>query len=194
MEKFLKVFCLFLMSALLFACSATYNWREIRNDEQNFVALFPSKASAEQHNVHFEDTDLTMTMVAAMADDALFAVGTMPFDPTKIKSEKLVNWMQTNTAKLIQGDDEPKSISFDVKTAQNPPEMLTGSGMNLKGLGPDGIYRLYWVRWVIRKDPSGASKVFQLSALKPFKKTPTPKEQEQATEQFETFMGGFHPY
>jgi hypothetical protein len=194
MKNRAKLLGYFLVSLVMVACSASYNWREIRNDEQNFVALFPAKTSAEQQIIRYQNNDLTMTMVAAMADDALFAVGTIPVDPQKIDGNELIDWMKINTAKLIQGEAPPSSIQSEVKTAQNPPEKIIGSGLNLKGLGPDGHYRIYWVRWVIRKNASGNQLIYQLSVIMPFKKEPTASEQEKAIEQFETFMGGFHPY
>jgi hypothetical protein len=189
----------FLVSSLclvlsLVACSATFNWREVRVDEQHFSALFPSKTSAEQQNIRYLDKTLTMTMVAATADDSLFAVGNMPFNPKEINGDDLMQWMKANTAKLIQTKGEPTPVTTAIKSAANPPESLSMSGYNLEGVGPDGNYRIYWVRWMIRTDNSGHSSVFQLSALRPFKKTPVQSDQEQTTEQFETFLGGFHPY
>ena len=35
----------------LVACTATFNWREVRFDEQNFVALFPTKHHFEQQTI-----------------------------------------------------------------------------------------------------------------------------------------------
>jgi hypothetical protein len=64
----------------------------------------------------------------------------------------------------------------------------------LAGLGPDGNYRLYWVRWVVCNDAQDKVRVYQLSALKPFKSVPSKSEKDQIIEQFDTFLSGFHPY
>ncbi len=179
---------------MMVACTSTFNWREVRNDEQQFLALFPSKTNSEQHNVQYQNIDLTMTMHAAMAGDSLFAVGTMPFDQKTMNSQSILDWMKTNTAKLIQSQQPPQLIEFEVKTASTPQQYITAQGFNLKGLGPDGNYRLYWVRWMVRTDDQGSSRIYQLSALKPFKAAPNEAEQKAVIEQFETFMSGFRPY
>jgi hypothetical protein len=84
-------------------------------------------------------------------------------------------------------------IQFEVKTAQTPKQMIPAHGYNLKGFGPDGIYRIYWVRWIIRKDASDQERIYQLSAIQSFKTEPSEQVKTKTTEQIETFMGGFHP-
>jgi len=194
MKIFYKTVALFISAMMIVACTSTFNWREVRNDELYFLALFPSKTNLEQHNVQYQNIDLTMTMQAAMAGDSLFAVGTMPFDQKTVNSQSILDWMKTNTAKLIQSQQPPQAIQFEVKTASTPQQYITAQGFNLKGLGPDGNYRIYWVRWMVRTDDQGSSRIYQLSALKSFKALPNEAEQKSVIEQFETFMSGFRPY
>ena len=176
------------------SCTATFNWREVKFDEQKFLALFPAKHHFEQQTFLFEKNELTMTMAASKAGDILFAIGAIPFD-TKVISEKaLIDWMRSNVAKIVQGNSEQQLIQFEVKTAGTPALILPAQGYNLKGLGPDGVYRIYWVRWVIRQHANGQSSIYQMSAIQSFKTEPTAQIQKQTTEQIETFMGGFHPY
>ena len=194
MKIFYKTVALFISAMMIVACTSTFNWREVRNDELYFLALFPSKTNSEQHNVQYQNIDLTMTMQAAMAGDSLFAVGTMPFDQKTVNSQSILDWMKINTAKLIQSQQPPQAIQFEVKTASTPQQYITAQGFNLKGLGPDGNYRIYWVRWMVRTDDQGSSRIYQLSALKSFKALPNEAEQKSVIEQFETFMSGFRPY
>jgi hypothetical protein len=189
-QKSIFLISLFVLSA----CTATYNWRELRFDDQGFVALFPSKTSSEQQNIRYLDQDLPMTMSAASTDDALFAVGSMPFDPKKLDGQEIIDWMQTNTSRLIQSQKPPIPILFEVKTAGSPSALIPATGFNLKGLGPDGNFRIYWVRWLKTASPQGKATIYQISAIKPFKTTPSLEDQKKLTEQFETFMQGFHPY
>lgn len=194
MKRLTQFIYFFLMLILGVACSATYNWREVRMDEQGFVALFPSKTSIEKNTIQYSDHKLPMTMVAANADDALFAIGAIPIQTGEVSVKDLVVWMKTNTAKLIKDDQPAKEVELILKTAANPAQKITATGFNLAGLGPDGNYRLYWVRWVVCNDAQDKVRVYQLSALKPFKSVPSKSEKDQMIEQFDTFLSGFHPY
>lgn len=188
-------FIVALLPILFFiACTSTFNWREVRFDEEQYMALFPAKNAFEQQTIRFEDHRLTMTMAAAKAGEILFAIGTIPIDTKIVSGEALVQWMRLNTAKLIKESATPQIIQFEIKTAGSPVQILSAQGYNLKGLGPDGNYRIYWVRWVTRTNESGQSRIYQLSAIKSFKSVPSANEQKQIIEQFETFMSGFRPY
>jgi hypothetical protein len=193
MKKIIITFSVMLMLVLA-SCTATFNWREVKLDEQQFFALFPAKHHFEQQTFRFEKNELTMTMVASKAGDILFAIGAIPFD-AKVTSEKtLTDWMKSNVAKIVQGKSEQQLIQFEVKTAGTPALIIPAQGYNLKGFGPDGVYRIYWVRWVVRQKADGQSFIYQMSAIQSFKAEPTAQIQKQTTEQIETFMGGFHPY
>jgi hypothetical protein len=193
MKKIIVTLSVMLMLVLT-SCTSTFNWREVKLDEQQFLALFPAKHHFEQQTFRFEKNEITMTMAAAKAGDILFAIGTIPFD-SKVTSEKtLTDWIKSNVAKIVQGKAEQQLIQFEVKTAGTPALILPAQGYNLKGFGPDGVYRIYWVRWIVRQHTNGQSFIYQMSAIQSFKAEPTAQTQKQTTEQIETFMGGFHPY
>jgi len=179
---------------VLASCTATFNWREVKLDEQQFLALFPAKHHFEQQTFRFEKNELTMTMVASKAGDILFAIGTIPFDDKVISDKNLTDWMKSNVTKIVQGKAEQQLIQFEVKTAGTPALIIPAQGYNLKGFGPDGVYRIYWVRWVVRQKADGQSFIYQMSAIQSFKVEPSGQTQKLTTEQIETFMGGFHPY
>jgi len=178
---------------LLMSCTATFNWREIRFNEQGFVALLPAKNHLEQKSIAFENQQLMMTMVAAKAGGILFAVGTIPYLTKDVSGEALMRWMSSNTEKIVHSQVPVQMIQFEVKTAQTPKQIIPAQGYNLKGFGPDGIYRIYWVRWIIRKDEGDQERIYQLSAIQSFNTEPSEQVKTQTTEQIETFMGGFHP-
>jgi hypothetical protein len=192
--KKISVPLMVILMLVLASCTATFNWREVKLNEQQFLALFPAKHHFEQQTFRFEKNQLTMTMAASKAGDILFAIGTIPFD-SKVTSEKtLTDWMKSNVTKIFQGRSEQQLIQFEVKTAGTPALIIPAQGYNLKGFGPDGVYRIYWVRWIIRQHTNGQSFIYQMSAIQSFKAEPSVQIQKQTTEQIETFMGGFHPY
>jgi hypothetical protein len=63
-----------LIISFLFACTATFNWREIRSDEQGFSALFPAKTTFEQKQFPFKDRPIDISLEASNAGDAVFAI------------------------------------------------------------------------------------------------------------------------
>jgi hypothetical protein len=179
---------------ILGACTATFNWREVKFDEQNFLALFPAKYHFEQQPIHFAQNELTMTMVASRAGDVIFAVGTIPFDAKTISGNEVIEWMSQNAKKIVQNGVSPQRIQYEVKTAASPSQILPSQGYQLKGFGPDGIYRIYWVRWVVKKNETGSSYIYQLNAIQSFKTEPSASVMRATVDQMETFMTGFHPY
>ena len=178
----------------LVACTATFNWREVRFDEQNFVALFPTKHHFEQQTIRIHQNELTMTMVASKAGEVIFAVGTIPVDAKSISGEEVIDWMSSIAKKIVQENPSPPLIQYEVKTASNPALILPAKGYQLKGFGPDGIYRVYWVRWVFKKNASGQSYIYQLNTIQSFKAEPSDSALKATLDQMETFMLGFHPY
>lgn len=184
--------CLALLT--LVACSATFNWREVRFEAEQFLALFPAKAQRQQQTVRFENIDYPMTMAAAKAGEILFAVGTIPFAEKDVSSLAMVDWMKTNTVKIFPHHEIPQTITAEIKTVGLPSQKLLAQDYHLKGMGPDGVYRIYWVRWVVRKHATDPSFIYQLSAIQSFKNEPKIDVFQRTTEQFETFMSGFRPY
>lgn len=188
----LQRYFVFILCCLIFGCTATFNWREIRSDDQGYVALFPAKTSMEQQTISYESHSLVMTMEAASAGDTLFAVGTILLDK-EVDAEKLITWMELNAKQVIRSEKTPDSLKYRVKSSGDSPATLNGRGLNLIGIGPDSHYRMYWVRWVLRTDTTGKSRIYQLSAITPFNKFPNADEMQRIEEQYNTFLEGFHP-
>jgi hypothetical protein len=86
------------------ACSPKFDWREIRNDEANFVVLLPSKPAVFSREIQLEDVKVTMKMQAAKVDDINFAVGFFQTDNNSDKA-KLLAAMKTGMLKNIQGKE-----------------------------------------------------------------------------------------
>ncbi|MEI7531299.1 MAG: hypothetical protein WCK52_05150 [Betaproteobacteria bacterium] len=178
----------------LVACTATFNWREIRSDEQAFTAWFPAKTSKEQKTITIEGKSRTMVMEAATADKMLFAVGTMNLGQEKDISEKVLKWMKDGVQNSLKdGKISPEQECF-FYLAGEKKQKLNAQGVRLSGFGPDHKYRIYWARWVARQDPSGINRIYQLSAIKMFNNEPRASELSELTEQYETFFSGFRPY
>jgi hypothetical protein len=57
------------------ACTARYDWREVRGSEEPFVVLLPAKPASSARTVNLDGNQLMMRMTAAQVEGATFAVG-----------------------------------------------------------------------------------------------------------------------
>jgi hypothetical protein len=188
-----KITALLLLS-ILFACTATFNWREIRSDEQGYSALFPAKTTFEQKQFPFKDRPIDISLEASNAGEAIFAIGTLKLDEKNTSSDELLAAMQNNAQKSIANQTATELLKTSFTLAGEGSSKVPGEGYQLAGKSPDGLHRIYWVYWVKRSDNNQITRLYQLTAIKAFKQKPTEKESEAVTEQFSTFLGGFRPY
>lgn len=183
-----------LASVILFACTATFNWREIRSDEQGYSALFPAKSNLEQKEMPFNDRLIETSLETSTADDTLFAIGSLKLNEKENSSADLIMLMQKNARISIQQDIEPILVKERFKLAGENSLKIDGEGFQMSGVSLDGKYRLYWVYWVKRSGSNQMTRVYQLTAMKAFKQKPSDQEISSLTEQYNTFLGGFKPY
>jgi hypothetical protein len=57
------------------ACTARYDWREVRGTEEPFVVLLPAKPDSSARTINLNGNRLMMRMTAAQVEGATFAVG-----------------------------------------------------------------------------------------------------------------------
>ncbi len=183
-----------LLLSILFACTATFNWREIRSDEQGYSALFPAKTTFEQKQFPFKDRPIDISLEVSNAGEAIFAISTLKLDEKNTSSDELLAAMQNNAQKSIANQTAPELLKASFTLAGEGNSKVIGEGYQLNGVGPDAIHRIYWVYWVKRSDNNQITRLYQLTAIKSFKQKPTEKQSNEVTEQFSTFLGGFKPY
>jgi hypothetical protein len=185
---------LLLVSISLVACTATFNWREIRSDEQGYSALFPAKSHLEQKKLPFNDHLIEISLETSSTDDAVFAIGSLKLDEKENSSTDLIKLMQLNAQRSIQQDVEPALLKTSFKLAGENNHTVEGEGFQLRGLSLDQKFRIYWVYWVKLPNGQQMTRVYQLTAMKAFKQKPSEKEINAMTEEFSTFIAGFKPY
>jgi hypothetical protein len=64
-------------AAALTACSPTYDWRTIMNNDEGYTVDLPAKPSLDERQIEVDGTPMKMAMQTAEAGDAVFAVGTV---------------------------------------------------------------------------------------------------------------------
>jgi hypothetical protein len=72
-----RTLCVFVCAASLAACSPTYDWRTIMNNDNGYTVDLPAKPSLDERQVDIGGTPMKMAMQMAEAGDAVFAVGTV---------------------------------------------------------------------------------------------------------------------
>lgn len=191
----LLAFSLVFFTMLTVACTNTYDWRIVKSDENAYEALYPSKPTRAEKTLIIGDQKYVMTMEAASAGKALFAVGVITLDAGTQNTDEILEWLQKNTLRNLKTDQQPeiqKNLSF--KVAGSKTEKIPADGVKIYGWGPDKIPRIFWVRWLKRTDNSGIQRLYQVSVMQTLEKALEQKYLNQLEEQYETFYAGFQPY
>ena len=83
-----------LASALLAACSSTYNWRDYSSPEAPYRVMFPDKPSVHKRTIDIGGMQVEMTMTAVDVEGAMFAVGSAQA-PDAAKAQAALAAMKT---------------------------------------------------------------------------------------------------
>ncbi|SEI54310.1 hypothetical protein [Paraburkholderia diazotrophica] len=72
---------------LVAACSPTYDWRTIMNNDNGYTVDLPAKPTSDERQIDIDGTPMKMAMQIAEAGDAVFAVGTvmLPSDDPQVQ-------------------------------------------------------------------------------------------------------------
>jgi hypothetical protein len=183
---------IFVTSLAIIACTPKFDWRTVRADDLMYEALYPSKPSRAEKSIQFEGERLSMTMEAAKAGNALYAIGSIHITPNqKVDVGNLLQYLQHGMLANLKADVEAKSEAVTVKTAGQPSYELPAQSWSVVGIAPDGQRRLLKVWLVQRKFPDGQTWVYQLSVLQQLLDSDS---QAVNVEEQAMFFSGFKPY
>lgn len=195
MKKLLIAFSLLGLAMLTVSCTNTYDWRIVKSDENAYEALYPSKPTRAERSFVIGDQKYVMTMEAASAGKALFAVGVITLDAGTQNADEILAWLKNNTIRNLKTDQEPViQKDLKIKIAGSKTETIPAEGAKIYGWGPDNIPRIFWVRWLKRTDGSGIQRLYQVSVMQTLEHALEQKYLNQLEEQYETFYAGFQPY
>lgn len=183
----LSVACLAIVS-----CTPKFDWRTVRADDLMYEALYPGKPSRAEKAIQFNGERLVMTMEAAKAGDALYAIGSIHLAANQqVNVSDLVQHLQQGMLSNLKLDTPAVSHMVTVKTAGQPSYALPVQSWHMVGVAPDGQKRFMKIWFVQRKLPDGQTWVYQVSVLQQLSKSDDPliHEEEQTM-----FFGGFKPY
>jgi len=88
--------------AVLIACSPTFDWRTISNDDVGYTVDLPAKPSVDERQIEIGGTAMKMSMQTAEAGDVVFAVGTvtLPADDPQARRDAL-DYLRTGLARNL---------------------------------------------------------------------------------------------
>ena len=174
LSRYSRLFALFALCALatvLTGCDPALNWREVRNNDAGYVALFPAKPTSFERAVDLDGLQVMMNMTAAEADGMSFAVATAVIEDDALRA-KALSAMQTAMMRNIQGElAEQKSVT--VKGGATATQIhATGKAART------GMSLVLFARFVMHE-----SRVYQVIALGP--------KEKLAAETADTFLSSF---
>ncbi|HYS65334.1 MAG TPA: hypothetical protein VEN30_16225 [Paraburkholderia sp.] len=69
--------CTLALGMALSACSPTFDWRTVMNNDNGYTVDLPAKPGNDQRTIQIDGAPMQMAMQTAEAGDAVFAVGTV---------------------------------------------------------------------------------------------------------------------
>jgi hypothetical protein len=159
------------LSLIMLGCSPKYDWREIRNDDFRWKALFPDKpvSVTRTFTPPNAQTSVSLTLQSSRIDDSLFAIGSIP-DGSPTTAKELESVMLANIAAT------PASIYRSVvqKHGQTFTD-IKAVGVNRSSENKDQAV-LLWMRTItiapeksanIARDKPNKSRVIEIIVIRP---------------------------
>ena len=174
------------------SCTPKFDWRTVRADDLMYEALYPGKPSRAEKSIQFNGERLAMTMEAAKASQALYAIGSIHLAANQqVIVNDLIQYLQQGMLSNLKLDVPAASDMVTIKTAGQPSYALPAQSWHMVGVAPDGQKRSLKVWFVQRKLPDGQTWVYQVSVLQQLSNSDNPLIHE---EEQQMFFGGFKPY
>ncbi len=164
--------------AVLMACSPTFDWRTIMNDDNGYTVDLPAKPGTDERTIDIGGTQMKMRMQTAEAGHAVFAVGTvmLPGDNPRMQQAAL-DFLRTGLARNLGATPEYHATQIPLAAGGQVP----GIEMAFSGkAGPQQETRTLHARLVVR-----GQRVYQAAVI---------ADRELPAEQLDQFFQSFKLY
>nr|WP_082902639.1 hypothetical protein [Paraburkholderia ginsengiterrae] len=168
--------CVLALTAGLGACSPTFDWRTIMNNDNGYTVDLPAKPGNDQRAVQIDGTPMQMAMQTAEAGDAVFAVGTviLPND-SEATQRAALDFLRTGLARNVGAAPDAHAVQIPLAAGGKVP----GLEMKLSGeAGSQREARTVYARLVAR-----GRHVYQVAII-----ASKPIQQEQVDQFFSSFQ------
>jgi hypothetical protein len=162
----------------LLACSPSYDWRTIMNNDDGYEVTLPAKPRAAERKIDIAGQPMTMRMQTAEANDAVFAVGTVVLpsaDPALQRAA--LDYLQQGLAHNVNARPDARVTQIELAAGGRVP----GSEMIVEGTsGGKNESRTIHARFVAK-----GMHVYQLAIVSD--KSPPAEQADQFFTSFKLF-------
>ncbi|ASL43726.1 hypothetical protein bAD24_I09555 [Burkholderia sp. AD24] len=164
------------LGTALSACSPTFDWRTIMNNDNGYTVDLPAKPGNDQRAVQIAGTSMQMAMQTAEAGDALFAVGTIMLpDDNEATRRAALDFLRTGLARNVGAAPDARAVQIPLAAGGQ----VLGLEMTLSGeAGSQHETRTVYARLVAR-----GRHVYQAAII-----ASKPLQQEQIDQFFSSFQ------
>lgn len=178
LEQFLRLACGGLAATALLACTPTYDWRTVTNNDSGYTVDLPARPGTDDRRVDIDGMPMQMHMQTAEADHVVFAVGTLTLpsgDPQL--QQKVLDFLRDGMARNVGAQPSGRAVQIPLAAGG----AVLGFEMTLSGkAGPKQEPRMIHVRLVAK-----GTHVYQAAVI---------ASKEPAPEQIDQFFGSFKLY
>jgi len=161
-----KVVGIVMMSAAVLGCSPKLDWRAVNTERLGYSALFPEKPKQAERTLPYAGIELQQTLEVTQIDDAIMSITTIAV-PSSINAQAGALLEQVQKAILQSAN------AIQVPPIKRPSQYLIAGPNRSKGLAEDYLFEIQnpsgkrWmrVRWIMRSDGEGGSRIYQQSLL-----------------------------
>jgi hypothetical protein len=106
MRSFPRLAAVLVACAMLSGCAPRYDWREIRADDDRYLAMMPARPDRMTRPIDLDGMAVNMTMQGARIDGVAFIVGAvqLPDDSVAVR-ERALAAMRTAMVRNVQGTE-----------------------------------------------------------------------------------------
>jgi len=118
------------VGGLLAACSPTYDWRTVMNNDNGYTVDLPAKPGNDARQIDVGGTSMQMAMQTAEAGKAVFAVGTLmlPSDDPQTQRTAL-DFLRTGLARNVGAAPDARPVQIPLAAGGQVPSLeMTLSG------------------------------------------------------------------
>jgi hypothetical protein len=161
-----KAVGIIVMSTAILGCSPKLDWRTVNTERLGYTALFPEKPKQAERTLAYAGHELQQTLEVTQIDDAIMSI-------TTIAVPSSINAQASALLEQVQ-----KTILQSANAVQTPPikrpsQYVIAGPNRSKGLAEDYLFEVQnqsgkrWmrVRWIMRPDGEGGSRIYQQSLL-----------------------------
>jgi hypothetical protein len=117
----------------LLACTPTYDWRTIMNNDDGYEVTLPAKPSSDKRDIDIAGRPMQMKMQIAEAGNAVFAVGTVVLpDADPATQRAALDFLQRGLAHNLNAAPATHPVQIEVAAGG----ALLGTEINLSGASP----------------------------------------------------------